>query len=229
MHAGTLVISNAQASTVGNDSSGNLAGAIASLDAQDIWDTSQFAPLAGGVYITQLAFRMKPGTGSINATVTSASISLSTTTFTPATMSTTFATNRGADFTQVASLTGTLWSNPGCAGPSPCAFDIVYPFSTPFFYNPANGDLLIELQFTGYNGSGTGSLDVENYGLDPTKLVGEIAAVPAAPTTGNLHYSDSVTQLTFTAVPEPTSYLLALCGLGVLVVLQRLHSSTTRP
>ena len=167
--------------------------------------------------ISQLAFRLKPGTGSINATATSFSLFMSTTTFTPATMTTTFATNRGTDYTMVVSGTGTLWSSPGCTGSAPCPFDIVFAFATPFLYNRSNGNLLIETQATGYNGVGTGQFDVQNYATNP--LVGEVTAFPIAPT-GAKEFSDNITQLTFTQVPEPSSDALAICGLGTLVMLR---------
>lgn len=112
-------------------------------------------------------------------------------------------------------MTGTLWSSPGCTGPGPCPFDIVFTFSTPFLYNPSNGNLLIEYQFTGYNGLGSiGRFDVENYFPVPpvNPPIGELTAFPSSPT-GSLEYSSSVTRLTFTSVPEPAT--LALLSIGV--------------
>ena len=221
IHAGTVVLPNSDTSALGNVSSGSLAGSIPSLDAQHLWDKSQFGSL-GTILITQLAFRLKPNTGSISSTVTSASISMSTTTLTTATMTTTFASNRGADYTQVDSVTGSFWNSSGCTGASPCSFDIVFNFSTPFLYNPANGNLLIEEQFTGYSASGTGQFDVQNYGVSPP--VAELVASPAA-ATGALDFSDNVTRLTFSTVPEPASYALALCGLAAFAVLRRRRRS----
>jgi len=213
--AATLVLPNSGAGAVGNDSSGSLAGQIASLEFQEIWDMSQFP--SGNLLITGLAYRLKPNSGALNSTVTSASLYLSTTSFTPTTMTSTFATNRGADFTKVDSVTGTLWSSPGCTGSAPCPFDIVFNFTTPFLYNPANGDLLIEQQLTGFNATGTGQLDAQNYTVNP--LVGEIVASPAG-ATGAFDFSGNVTQLTFT-IPEPASLALALLGLGALAALRR--------
>ncbi len=225
IHAGTVFLPNADAAIVGNDSSGSLAGSLPSGDVQDLWDKSQFGSVSGNIWITQLAFRLKPNTGGISSTVTSASISMSTTALTTATMSTTFVTNRGGDYAQVASVAGPFWSSPGCTGSGPCPFDIIFNFSTPFVYNPANGNLLIEQQWTGYNASGTGQFDVQNYALSPP--VAELVAIPTAPT-GTLEYSDNVTRLTFSTVPEPASLATAVCGLTALVVLRRRRRSPSR-
>src|SRR5215831_12776889 len=83
IHAGVIVLPNAQASTVGNDSSGSLAGSFPSFEFQDTWDKSQLTSAGGSLLITQLWFRLKPNTGSVNATATSFSLFMSTTTFTP--------------------------------------------------------------------------------------------------------------------------------------------------
>ena len=69
IHAGIVDLPNADAGTVGNDSSGSLALSFPSLDVQDIWDKSQFASFGSAQWITQLAFRLKPDTRGIDATV----------------------------------------------------------------------------------------------------------------------------------------------------------------
>lgn len=217
-----LVLPNAETSTLANDSSGSLALPLPTLDVQDIWVANQFNSVAGSLLITQIAFRLKPGTGSISATTTSFSGDMSTTSFSPTTMSTTFATNRGADYTQVLSGTGTLWSSPGCTALVTCPFDIVLTLSTPFLYNPLNGNLLTELHAIGYNGVGTGQFDVENFFTASGSPIGELVNLTTGSPTGNLEFSDSVTQVGFTLVtPEPASYALALCGLGAVAALRR--------
>jgi hypothetical protein len=218
--ADLLVIPNAQTSTLANDRSGSLAGSIPSLDTQDIWVSSQFASAGGSLLITGFAFRLKPGTGSINATASSFSVDLSTTSFNPSTMSTTFAANRGTDYTQVDSGTGTLWSSPGCTGLVTCPFDMVFNLTTPFLYDPSKGNFLIEMHGTGYNGVGTGQFDVENYFSAAGSKVGELVNFVAGSPTGHLEFSDNVTQIRYTLVtPEPGSYSLLLCAVGGLVVL----------
>lgn len=77
---------------------------------------------------------------------------------------------------------------------------------------------MIEMQASTYNGVGAGQFDVQNYFVNP--LVGELVAIPAS-ATGSLEFSDNVTQLTFTSLPEPASSALALFGLGTLAVLHQ--------
>ena len=91
VHAGIIVLPNSAANSVANDDSGDIGISFASGLAQDIWDRGQFASLGGPVLITDLAFRLRPGTGALNATVGEFDVFLSTTTFGPLTMSTTFA------------------------------------------------------------------------------------------------------------------------------------------
>ncbi|HYW42157.1 MAG TPA: hypothetical protein VE959_04830 [Bryobacteraceae bacterium] len=211
IHAGPtqfVVVPNNRASTLANDSSGSLAGSIGSFEFEDVFDRFQFPTAGGPLLITQIAFRLKPGTGGINATVTSAAIYMSTTSYAPYTnggntlLTTNFATNRGPDNTLVASLgPGTLWSSPGCTGSTTCPFDIVFRFSTPFLYDPSKGFLLTDMQFTGYQGVGTGQFDVEHYAVNP--VVAEINAAGGSPT-GALEFSDNVVQFGYTSVPAGT-------------------------
>jgi hypothetical protein len=66
---------------------------------------------------------------------------------TPATMSTTFASNRGPGQTVVMSGAFNLPAQP--VVPAPAPFNIVLPFSTPLLYVRAQGDLLVEIEIPG--------------------------------------------------------------------------------
>jgi hypothetical protein len=208
LFAGTIVAPNAQTSTVGNDNSGSLAGSIASLEVEDLWASSEFASVGQNLLITSLAFRLKPGTGSLASTAASYSLFLSTTSVAPGSSSSTFATNRGSDYKQVLSGSGALWNSAGCTGVNPCAFDIVFTFTTPFLSDPSKGNLLTDLFVTGYNGTGTGEFDVENYLVPAAAKVGELVSFTAGSPTGSVEFSDNVTQFTFTSTPEPSTFLL---------------------
>jgi hypothetical protein len=105
---------------------------------QQIYATSAFS---GPVIITQIAFASKgqltsgPGTATYNFNV-----GLSTTAVGPNGLSTNLAANRGADFTQVFSgpLTATITANN--------QFDLVIDIA-PFTYDPAQGNLLLDVTF----------------------------------------------------------------------------------
>jgi len=73
----------------------------------------------------------------------------STTTRSVAGLSATFAENIGADNTLV--LSGTLnWATGNVPGPgNTLQFDMVFPFTTPFLYDPAAGNLLLDIHLSG--------------------------------------------------------------------------------
>src|SRR5689334_739695 len=103
----------------------------------------------GPVTITQIAFASKStGTSGPGIATYNFNVALSTTAVNPGSLSTNLASNRGADFTQVFSgpLTASITAND--------QFDVVINI-TPFTFNPANGNLLLDVtinaptQFTG--------------------------------------------------------------------------------
>ncbi len=147
--------------TSNSGTNSSVAGVSDSNRYQELIGPQQFG--SGTLIINQIAFRAYPGTGPLNLTIANLTVNLSTSPLYPNTdngrplMSTTFANNIGSDNTLVFSGPKTVTS-PGCAGPSPCPFDVVIPLSTPFFYNPALGSLLVDFQSTGFNAT-AGSFD----------------------------------------------------------------------
>jgi hypothetical protein len=119
---------------------------------QQLYEAAEFSALGGPVLITGYAARPH----SAQSTPASVSIAgfdcwLSTTSRTVSTLSSTFAHNRGADQTLVASSDAAFviaTANLPGAG-SVKEFDIVQMFSTPFRYDPAEGNLLMEARVTG--------------------------------------------------------------------------------
>ena len=183
---------------------------------QQVYNASIFSSLpAGGVIITGIAFRVDDGTGkSFSSTLSDIQLDLSTTSAGESTLSSTFANNVGANDTIVYAR-GAL-SLSGTVGSSPNPFNVIITFSQPFLYNPATGNLL---------------LDVRNYGgglttqFDSTELAGDgigraVTYQGSGVNSATATFVDAqglVTEFIYQTVPEPST--LALAGLSGLSLL----------
>jgi PEP-CTERM motif len=172
----------------------------------------------GPITINQVAFESWVGSApnSLSDTFT---LGLATTAATPAAPGTSYALNRGSDFTNV--FAGTIEDAAVGSG----TFDFVINLATPFTYNPSNGNLLLDVH----------SLSVVVNG--PTNLVGFMFG--NSPDTGRLYdffgppisqpNVGLLTQFTGSAAqtPEPASIALLATGLAV-GALRRRRKSVTR-
>jgi hypothetical protein len=144
--AGPLVVPNEWSSTFGD--AGNLFPLFSSkpIRYQQVFDTAQFSRLnPGGGLINRIAFRGHgPGTP-FTGTVAQLQVNLSTTGKTPDGLSSTFADNVGADDTQV--FSGPFQTAVTFTG-DPTNFEVVINFTTPFYYDPAKGNLLLDVRNT---------------------------------------------------------------------------------
>jgi PEP-CTERM motif len=137
-----------------------------------------------------------------------------TTTNAPDALSAVFANNEGADKMLVHS--GSLSLSSADIGPTggPKAFDIIVNLTTAFLYNPASGNLLLEVQ--NFSGGATTAFDGENAFGDPVSRVVTLDVNGVNDTTGNTDTFGLVTEfLAVAVVPEPPS--IALFGFAVLV------------
>ena len=101
---------------------------------------------SGPVLIYSLSFRLDgAATAGVSGTWSDFNLQLSTTLQAAGGLSTTYASNVGADVKTV--FSGPISFSYAAAGPShaPNAFGGTVTFSTPFLYNPANGNLLIDI------------------------------------------------------------------------------------
>jgi hypothetical protein len=142
-----------------------------------------------GGFITGIVFRNDADFGVAVDSVVNAEIFMSTTHVSPPSLSFVFAENRGPDFQNVFARNDLPLKASFTAG-TVHPFDLRIPFSSPFFYNPQNGNLLIETQ--AYQ--------------RPNKLIAVDAGVPGA--IAHLEGEPSfgaapVIQFTFQPVPEP--------------------------
>jgi hypothetical protein len=144
-HADELVVPNAYAEQEGGLAFHNITDQHRVML---VYDASQFASFGGPMLITQLAIRpnsAQPGPGTVIEH--NLRTFLSTTSMSPATPSTTFADYIGADYTLAACGAADAFTTAYQPGPgSTMAFDITVPLETPFRYDPAAGNLLVEFQ-----------------------------------------------------------------------------------
>ena len=151
LRAQVIVVPNSLATNDGDGSSTSTAGP-ASVRWLHIHDASQFGALSGPSFLTQFAYRPDTILGQSGPRSLTLRIYASTTSRTVAGISTTFAENIGTNNTLV--FDGTVNVTTGnLPGPGNTRqFDYVFPFTTPFLYDPAAGNLVLDLQIEG-NGS----------------------------------------------------------------------------
>ncbi len=205
-----IVVPNALATADGNSFQD---GGPVPVRVMQIYGASQFAALSGPVLITQLAYRPDTSPGPSGPRSLNLQLFASTTSRSVAGLSSTFAENIGADNTLVFSGT---WTQVTANLPGPGntrQFDIELPLTTPFYYDPQAGNLVLDFQVS--SGSGP-AIRRDAVSGDPT--VNFVAAIgsPTA-TTGEVLGFGFVTQFTVQPVPEPSAFALASLGaLGLL-------------
>jgi len=126
---------------------------------QQVIAASEFTGGAG--WITQLVLRPDGASGAaFSETLTNVRINLSTTTRPYNSLSKDFSQNTGPDEKTV--LDGALALSSAFSGPDggPKDFDIVITFQTPFWYDPAAGNLLLDVR--NFSGGKTTQLDAQD-------------------------------------------------------------------
>jgi hypothetical protein len=148
LRAQVIVVPNALATNDGNSFVTSPAGGPTSVHEMTLYDAAQFADLSGPSFLTRFAWRPDTIPGPSGPRSLTLRIYASTTHRSVAGLSTTFAENRGTNNTLV--FDGTLlWTTANLPGPGNTRqFDIVFPFTTPFLYDPAAGNLVLEMQFS---------------------------------------------------------------------------------
>ena len=203
VHAQLIVVPNANATNDGNsfiDPGSPGPGANANRYML-ILNASQFGALSGPSFLTQLALRPDSIPGPSGPQTVTMRIYASTTTRSVAGMSATFANNLGTNNTLV--VDGTTTKTTGnLPGPGNTRqFDIVeLPFTTPFLYDPAAGNLLLDFQYSRGSGSALRWDSVTAGNPASRGLLGTGSST--APT--GFFIDSSVYQLTFEAAPRVT-------------------------
>ena len=218
----SIVAPNGLTGTEGNIDLGAPFSVAGTMRYQQVYTASQFGAIGtGGGMITGIAFRPDGVYGkAFTHTIANIRIDLATTTAGPGGLSLTFANNVGANDTTV--FNGSLTLSSTFTGPAggPKNFDILIPLTTPFYYNPAAGNLLLDIRnFSSGNSGGNLIPQLDATSANPT-LVGRVEAYDASATSAPYSfYEDTwglVTQFTATPVPEPATWGL-LCVAALLV------------
>ena len=179
---------------------------------QQIYSSQEFT--SSPILITQVAF----STSSSISDATSASLALDVHLGVAATSaanpSATFSMNRGANYQDVFSRTLTF--TPALNN----TFDMGISLSSPFFYNPSMGDLLLDIQITQapritgsalYFGGDSSDTDNRIFSASPS-------------TTGRVDFNTLATQFTFspqaTTTPEPSSLFLLITGISAMAFVR---------
>ncbi|NOS71547.1 MAG: hypothetical protein HOP33_16680 [Verrucomicrobia bacterium] len=198
---------------------------------QQVYEANLFSSIpAAGAIITGMAFRVDSGGNSFTSTLPDIQINLSTTSFgeNPSSgnpgpfdnyLRREFADNVGWDDTIVYARGALTLSGTGGGAPNP--FDVLINLTTPFTYNPANGNLLLDVRnygggtstfFDGTFGSGDGMSRVMSIPYEFSPGLGV--------NSGQANYWDTlglVTQFIYQPVPEPTSSVFCRVGLAVFL------------
>jgi len=188
---------------------------------QQAYEASDFASVSGPVLITQIAFRPDAFIGrAFSMTLPDIQINLSTITLGADGLSLVFANNLGLDDTIVFAR-GPLSLSSTFTGPAggPMDFDVVITLTTPFYYDPAAGNLLMDVR--NFGGGTTTVLDAESITGDSIGRVHTTFDSPGGVNSPNAGHGDSqglVTQFTYSPVPEPGSACLVVIGAGLCYI-----------
>jgi hypothetical protein len=219
LRAQVIVVPNGLATNDGNGFGTSTAG-FASVRWLTIHDASQFGALSGPSFLTQFAYRPDRIVDQSGPRSLTLQIYASTTSRSVADLSTTFAENVGPNNTLVFNGTVNLTTG-NLPGPGNTRqFDYLFPFTTPFLYDPAAGNLVLDLQIQA-NGS---AVTFDTVSGDPA--IGRLFAFGSSTASTGEFRDSHVTQLIF--VPEPTVAVSVLFGLGLLIAKRKISNFSPR-
>lgn len=209
--AQTVSVPTGTATVEGNASNAYPWGrGIGGLRMQSVYDSSHFTGqgIGGPITISGLRWRLDASQARTFAggSYPNVTIRLSTCPFDQAVVSSTFALNRGSDLQTVYNGTVTLLagsSTPPGPGPNLVSLSL----QNPFFYNPASGDLCVEIELpdTGYTGLLT-QVDVKT----TNPLASRVYALSSGATTGTVDNGHGVVmQLGYSTVSGLRASFLA--------------------
>lgn len=170
------------------------------MDYEQVYASSQFT--TGPVDITAISFKSAQDftNQAFGPTPINLKIDLSTTSITPSSITSNFSTNQGAGNVQVFSGTATVSSS------GRNVFDIMFPFSTSFLYDPTAGNLLVHLNVL------SSQFSIGQFAAGNSGSVGR--AINGSYQQSGFGLATEFATATISDVPEPAT--VALVGLGLL-------------
>jgi hypothetical protein len=190
---------------------------------QQLYDASEFIGIGDVITISEIRFRIDDGTPEEGPTTFDLiEVRFSTTSVANDELALVLDDNLGADDTMVFSGSFT-WDACGigtdpCSGPYPQPFDLAIPLTTPFIYDPAAGNLLLEVFNDDLTPVINYFLDQENNTDDSVSRVVELRELGTGDPLFSGNSAGLITQFVYT-VPEAggtgatIAALLALTGL----------------
>jgi len=192
---------------------------------QQVYVASDFDFVTPG-WIRAIQFRVDGGglgQDFSNVTLPNVQINLSTTLRQPDSLSPVFQNNVGVNDTIVRSgpltISGRNIHLPGQANP----FEIGISFTTRFFYDPAQGNLLLDVR--NFMGAATTPFDAVNAAGDS---VSSLFAAGVNSPSGTLSTLGLVTRFEIDPVPEPSTWALLITGLAAFALCQRKRRTRKR-
>jgi hypothetical protein len=183
---------------------------LSSMRYQQMYNASQFSGIApGGEYITQIAFRAASIDGFVTGT-TLPDIQIDLSATPNSGLDSTFANNVGPNDTVV--FNGAWSFSSFDAAGDPTVFGFILNLTTPFFYNPAQGNLLMDVRNIG-GGSSTYFDDSYQAGQG----VSRVYSSDVSSATGVSDNEGLVTAFTISTVPEPSLIRMAIVA-GVFAI-----------
>ena len=190
---------------------------ITSSRQQQVYSASEFSSaMPNGGFITQILFRYDDIVGSTATTfLPEVQIDFAVTHRGPDQLSTTFDENIGNSLAVAYPRGGLTLSG------APGSLSTRITFATPYFYNPTNGNLLLQIQNFQRTPFSNGPIFFPASPLDAQNAAGDtvsrVFAYDANAATGTADSLGLVTELVFTpVVPEPSTIALTLIGICLL-------------
>ena len=133
--------------------------------------------------------------------------------------SATFADNLGSDATTVYS--GALTLSTAATGIGAQPFDYTVTFSQPFLYDPADGNLLLDVTIPSgakVSGSGFGFLTFDTVNTIDDGIYSVVNISSGSASSGTLSTAGAITSFVVSpvAAPEPSTWVMMIAGFGIL-------------